>query len=264
MARKFNMTSPLLSIITVVYNNKKGLEFTLKNILNQTFKDYELIIIDGASTDGTVGLIKQSEPYISYWISEKDKGIYDAMNKGIQAAKGQWITFMNSDDCYFSSQSLFDIFNRSLETYDFIYTDMFLCDDHGKKIRSIPAEPLSKWSITKGMIACHQGMFIRRQLCPLYSDYYKGQGDLNWVTDILHNISKNRLLHIPIHSVYFKAGGFSDQSIALQLREHLHLIYKRYGILMILYRIPRLCRRYLGKFIRRSLGIQTFRFWVKH
>src|SRR5688572_13647639 len=89
---------PLVSIITIVYNNRDHIEGTIKSVLFQTFTDYEYIIIDGASNDGTVDIIKQYEDKLGYWISEKDKGIYDAMNKGLRAAKGKYVWFMNSGD----------------------------------------------------------------------------------------------------------------------------------------------------------------------
>ena len=89
-----------LSIITVNYNDAKGLERTIKSVISQTFHDYEFIIIDGGSTDGSVDVIKQYENHIDYWVSEKDGGIYPGMNKGLRQAKGDYLNFMNGGDCY--------------------------------------------------------------------------------------------------------------------------------------------------------------------
>ena len=89
-----------LSIITVNYNDAKGLERTIKSVISQTFHDYEFIIIDGGSTDGSVDVIKKYESHIDYWISEKDGGIYPGMNKGLRQAKGEYLNFMNGGDCY--------------------------------------------------------------------------------------------------------------------------------------------------------------------
>jgi len=91
---------PLISIITVVYNGAKTLEQTIQSVLNQTYKNIEYIIIDGGSTDGTLDIIKKYENHISYWVSEPDKGLYDAMNKGISKANGELIGIVNSDDWY--------------------------------------------------------------------------------------------------------------------------------------------------------------------
>ena len=98
--RKFNKTKnfPLITIITVVYNNVSHLQKTLNSIYKQNYKNYELIVIDGGSKDGTLNIIKKNSSKINFWISEKDKGIYDAFNKGLKFAKGDYVGFVNSDD----------------------------------------------------------------------------------------------------------------------------------------------------------------------
>ncbi len=118
------MNQPKVSIVTVVYNDAKGLEKTIKSVINQTYKNVEFIIIDGGSTDGTVEIIKKYEDYIDYWVSEEDKGIYDAMNKGIKAATGTWINFMNAGDVFVDCEVLSSI--------DFLaYQNLYLI--YGKK-----------------------------------------------------------------------------------------------------------------------------------
>lgn len=106
---KTNQGMPLITVITVVFNDKKHLEDTLLSVTNQTYEFIEYIVIDGGSTDGTVELIKQYESQISYWVSEPDNGIYDAMNKGIERAKGDWINFMNSGDMFFDENIISQI-----------------------------------------------------------------------------------------------------------------------------------------------------------
>ena len=90
------------SIITVNFNNKEGLHNTIKSVINQTFRDFEYIVIDGGSTDGSIDILKKYDKYINYWISEKDSGIYNAMNKGISKANGEYLNFMNSGDCFYA------------------------------------------------------------------------------------------------------------------------------------------------------------------
>lgn len=102
----------LVSIITVTYNSAKTLEETIKSVINQSYSNIEYIIIDGGSTDGTLNIIKKYSDYISYWVSEPDKGIYDAMNKGINIAKGEIIGIINSDDWYEK-----DIINEIVQNY---------------------------------------------------------------------------------------------------------------------------------------------------
>ena len=92
------MDTPLISIVTVVYNGEKYLEDSIKSVLNQSYKNIEYIIIDGGSTDGTLGIIRKYEKYISYWVSEPDKGQSDALNKGFKKSTGSILAWLNADD----------------------------------------------------------------------------------------------------------------------------------------------------------------------
>ena len=100
-----------LSIITVNYNDSKGLERTINSVISQSFRDYEFIVIDGGSADDSVDVIKKYEQYIDYWVSETDGGIYPGMNKGLRQAKGEYVNFMNGGDCYHSTDVLENIFS---------------------------------------------------------------------------------------------------------------------------------------------------------
>lgn len=97
--------NPLISVVTVSYNAVGTIEQTLLSVINQTYPNIEYIIIDGGSTDGTVDIIKKYADEIVYWISEPDKGIYDAMNKGIKKANGEWINFINAGDSYYDKKA---------------------------------------------------------------------------------------------------------------------------------------------------------------
>ena len=101
-SNKQNGAKPLISIITVVYNGEEFLEKTILSVINQTYDNVEYIIIDGGSTDGTVDIIKKYEDRIDYWVSEEDRGVYEAMNKGLKVAKGDYIAILNADDYYIS------------------------------------------------------------------------------------------------------------------------------------------------------------------
>src|SRR6187402_1654973 len=108
------MHQPLVSLITVVFNGQELLAETLRSAINQTYKQIELVIVDGGSTDQSVDVAKQFSSHIGTLISEKDKGIYDAMNKGIQAAKGEWLYFLNVGDAFYDANVLADIFSKDL------------------------------------------------------------------------------------------------------------------------------------------------------
>lgn len=113
-----------LSVITINYNNRDGLQKTIESVVNQTFKDFEYIIIDGGSTDGSVDVIKEHVDRIDYWVSEPDKGIYNAMNKGIDIAKGEYCIFMNSGDLFYNDDIVFNIVPE-LDGTDFVYGNTF-------------------------------------------------------------------------------------------------------------------------------------------
>ena len=114
------MSNKKLSVITINYNNKNGLIKTINSVINQTYKDFEFIIIDGGSTDGSLEVIQEYSGQINYWVSEPDNGIYHAMNKGIVMAKGEYCNFMNSGDCFFDEQVLKNAFSHNLSVDIFI------------------------------------------------------------------------------------------------------------------------------------------------
>ncbi len=157
---KENNKLPSVSIITVVYNGEKYLEQTIQSVINQTYKNIEYIIIDGGSTDGTLDIVKQYEEHISYWVSEPDKGLYDAMNKGIGKAKGELIGMINSDDWY-----ELDTVEIMLEAYSnhptksIFHADRYDIDDDGKRtVRKFnPSAFKFKYY---GMTYNHPSMFI--------------------------------------------------------------------------------------------------------
>lgn len=174
------INNPLISIVTVVFNGKYFLEETIQNVLNQTYKNIEYIIIDGGSTDGTIDIIKKYESEITYWSSEKDKGIYDAMNKGIDVANGDWINFMNAGDRFYENTTCSDIFKDSnyFNDIDVLYGDLIV--DYGKFQRLEMARSIE--SIWKGMPFSHQSAFVRTDYHKQskYSLNYKIGGDLEF------------------------------------------------------------------------------------
>lgn len=104
-----------ISVITINRNNSDGLKKTIESVINQTYSNVEYIVIDGASTDSSVDIIKEHSDSISYWVSEPDKGIYNAMNKGIEKSTGEYLIFMNSGDCFYSKDVLTDVFSSKQE-----------------------------------------------------------------------------------------------------------------------------------------------------
>lgn len=151
------------SIITINYNNCEGLKKTIPSVIEQNYKDYEYIIIDGGSTDGSVDVIKKYEQFISYWVSEKDCGIYNAMNKGIRHSTGEYLNFMNSGDTFFESDILKKI-ETQLENYDIVVGKEF----HQNPVTGETASTFlpSRLSMATFVVSYlpHQSGFIRRSL----------------------------------------------------------------------------------------------------
>lgn len=146
------------SIITINYNNKEGLIHTIKSVLNQSFKGIEYLVIDGGSTDGSVDVIKHYSDNISYWISEKDNGVYHAMNKGVSQAHGDYLIFMNSGDCFHTPDVLSSVR---------VYKEDIIC---GKVIKGESTWPsghnkptISLIDLMRGSLP-HQATFIKREL----------------------------------------------------------------------------------------------------
>lgn len=133
MTITMTQSNPLVTVVTVVYNDVDHIEQTIQSVLNQTYQPIEYIIIDGGSTDGTADKIRKYADRLAYWVSEPDKGIYDAMNKGISHAQGEWLNFMNSGD-YFASSTVFsDIFSIDRSKADMLYGS-FLSEFSGRPV----------------------------------------------------------------------------------------------------------------------------------
>ena len=202
---------PLFSIITVVYNGEKFLEKTITSVINQSCKDFEYIVIDGGSTDRSLEIIKKYEKKIDYWVSEKDKGIYDAFNKGMIVSKGEFIGFINSDDIY--KKNALKIISNYIEknkVVDFIFGSVkkhwgIL---HGYK----PHKIKYSW----GFYSSHStGFFIKRKAAEkigFYNIKYKYHADYDYfyrliVKNKMKGIStkKNEIVGV------FRRGGFSSK-----------------------------------------------------
>ncbi len=153
-----------LSLITVCYNAGSLLQETLQSALNQTFQDFELVIIDGGSTDNTLAIAKQFESHIGTLISERDKGIYDAMNKGLQAAKGEWVYFLNAGDSFYNPMVLENIFGkRGPASCDFIYAKVETKNEP-TGINYINGKEVNFPMFYSHYPICHQGTFAKKDL----------------------------------------------------------------------------------------------------
>lgn len=200
-----------LSIITINYNNRKGLQKTFDSVAPQSFKDYEWIVIDGGSTDGSRELMEQYANRFSYWVSEPDKGVYNAMNKGIKVAKGEYINFMNSGDCFASPTILEEVFSTA-HTADVLYGYMTRGTLDGEvNNQSMMKENLTWMDFYRDGLP-HQATFIKRDLFDqlgLYDESLKAVSDWKFFVDafVYHKATSE---FIPKKIAVYAEGGISD------------------------------------------------------
>ena len=227
-----------LSIITVNYNDKFNLKKTISSVNKQTLKlniDYEYIIIDGLSTDGSIELIK-SKNIISKYISEKDKGIYDAMNKGIKLSKGKFLTFLNAGDYYLNEKILENIFTQpNILDYDLIYGPVIVQRKNGKKI-SYPKK-FTKFNLYfwNTRTVCHQAMFVKKTIAGQYSNKYKLKGELNWYFDLTNKVKNYKIVDFPI--VFYDPHGVGVKRWKNNMFELFQVVFSR-GFFMGLLSLP--------------------------
>lgn len=239
--KKSQENLPLITVITVVRNGEETLEETILSVINQTYTNIEYIIIDGASTDGTLGIIKKYEEKIDYWTSEPDYGIYDAMNKGILLSTGEWINFMNSGDSFYSLQVINEILLYFVKNIDIIYGNRYI--DYKKSKKS--CSKLSDLYFILGGMICHQAIFARKELFHIkyFDTTYKIYADKDWLIYLF--INNFTFKYIPYIFCNYDSHGISSNNN--NNKEHFIIIKKYYGtIAYLLAIIKNLC----GKFIR--------------
>ncbi len=193
---------PVVSVITVVFNSVGLLEKTINSVLGQTYPNIEYLVIDGGSTDGTVDLIRKYDDRVAYWLSEPDRGLYDAMNKGLAAASGDLVWFLNSGDLVYQPDTLEKIFNNKTEdgrqeTKDSVlspplsliyYGDTMIVDAAYREVglrRLRPPEQLTWRSFQKGMLVCHQAILVHRTIAEPFDLKYRHSADFDWVLKAL-------------------------------------------------------------------------------
>lgn len=224
-----DLDNPLVSIITVVYNDYKGLEKTIQSIINQTYPNIEYIIIDGGSTDGTLDTIKAYEKSITYWVSEKDNGIYNAMNKGIKVAKGKWINFMNAGDTFYEKTTLQTIFEG--QNYDdvvLIYGNKY---QDGENFPPLPLKSLDGGEI----MGCHQSMFFNKVFLmdELYYDLkYKIYADYELVFRLYRKYNR-QFFYVNTSIATYEGEGISTQYHWLKRKEKYTILFKEKGFIGI-------------------------------
>jgi len=224
-------SQPKISIITVVFNGIDFIEQTIESVINQTYLQIEYIIIDGKSNDGTVDIIKKYENKIAFWTSEKDNGIYDAMNKSLKKATGDFVLFLNAGDILYSNNTLKQIpFNKNPDA-DIFYGETVIIDDTGKELglrRKILPQDLNWKHYKKGMVVCHQSILVKRNIAPFYNIRYKLSADVEWVIRALKESKKAVFTNTIITK--FLNDGVSRKQQKLSLKERFLILKKYFGL----------------------------------
>lgn len=225
--------NPVFSIITVVYNGATLLEATIQSVINQTYSDIQYIIVDGGSTDGTLDIIKQYDEDLDRWITEPDKGIYDAMNKGLRMASGDFVWFMNCGDTIRTPETVEMLaLNVEVDT-DVLFGEVMLVndvrDDMGTR-SEMTTQQLPKqldWkSLKKGMVVSHQAFLPKKSIAPKYI-MDNLSADIDWVIECLKKSRKNTNTNEVLAN--FLMGGTSKQQHQKALKDRYKVLSKHYG-----------------------------------
>jgi len=222
---------PKLSVITVVFNNVKDIERTLNSVLGQSYPNIEYIIVDGGSTDGTMEILSTYKDRFALLISEPDKGIYDAMNKGLRNASGDYVLFMNSGDEIYDAHTVEHIFSSS-EDADIYYGETELYDENWTPIglrRHRTPEQFDWKSFRYGMNISHQAIYVRRSIAPYYNLKYPLSADIDWVIKAAKKARKITSTRLVVAK--YLVGGLSKKRHRQSLKERFRIFSHHYGFL---------------------------------
>jgi glycosyltransferase involved in cell wall biosynthesis len=222
---------PVLSVITIVYNNMRDIERTMLSVLNQTYDGIEYIVVDGASNDGTLEIIKRYENRVAKLISEKDKGIYDAMNKGLALATGDYVIFMNSGDEFYAHDTVAKVFATAPDA-DIYYGETEMVNDERESLgqRRHKAPDKFNWrSFKYGMSVSHQAIYIRRTLAEPYDPQYQLSADIDWIIRAAKKAEK--IVKVDGYVAKYLVGGMSKAKHKQSLLERFDIMKRHYGLI---------------------------------
>lgn len=247
------MSTPLFSVITVTYNAEATIAPTLRSVARQTMTDYEHIVVDGASTDGTLGLARTLGTNRTIINSEHDNGIYDAMNRGLGMARGTYVLFLNSGDTFHSPETLAHYAEaiRDNDMPGIVYGQTVLVagdDRHvtGRRHLTAPRE-LTLGSFADGMVVCHQSMAVLRRIAEPYNLRYRLSADYDWAIRCLQHSRHNVYLDEVVTD--YLEEGMTTRHLRASLKERFGIMCRYYGT------AATICRhfRFAARGLRRRL-----------
>lgn len=225
---------PKFSIITITYNAASVIEPTLASVAAQTYRNFEYLLIDGGSSDDTVAMAQASGIEFAHIVSERDNGLYDAMNKGIKLAKGDYLCFLNAGDAFHSFDTLDKIVAAipdGTSLPDVLYGETAEVDENRNfvRMRRLQAPEKLHWtSFKQGMLVCHQAFYARRDLVPMYDLKYRLSADVDWCIKIMKR-SEN-MVNVGFTVVDYLQNGLSLQNHRASLIERFKIMCKHYGV----------------------------------
>ena len=231
---------PKFSIITITFNAASVIGPTLQSVLSQTYTNYEYLLIDGGSKDDTVEKAKASGIAFAHIVSEPDKGLYDAMNKGMKLATGDYLCFLNAGDSFYASdtlQKIVDTIAGEKELPHVLYGETAEVNEAREfvRMRRLKAPEELNWrSFKDGMLVCHQAFYARRDIAPLYDLKYRLSGDVDWCIKVMKQ--STRLVKVDAVVVNYLQNGLSLKRHRESLIERFKVMCSHYGVL------PTICR----------------------
>ncbi|MDF1573646.1 MAG: glycosyltransferase family 2 protein [Bacteroidales bacterium] len=243
--------TPLISVITVVYNGEKHIGRTVQSVMDQTYRQIEYIIVDGESTDHTLEVIAGFKG-VDRVISEPDQGLYDAMNKGLKVASGDYVWFLNAGDQIYQNDTVEKMFRGLDGLPDIIYGGTMIIDEKQNEIgdrRLKPPGRLTWRSFRQGMVVCHQSILVKRELAPMYNLDYRFSADIDWAIRSVR--SSARIHNTSLILSRFLEGGLTEHHIKAGLKERFKIMKQYYGL------IPTILRHFI-------FGVRLTNYYLRH
>lgn len=240
--------SPLISVITVARNAAATIGATVDSVVSQDWEDYEYIVMDGASTDGTLGIVDSRRDMRTRVFSSPDKGIYDAMNKALEKACGRYVIFLNAGDSFADNAALGNFARAALaDNADIVYGQTVLVDNDRNVVapRHLTApEVLTADSFKRGMMVCHQAFMVKKDIAPQYNTDYRYSADYQWCITCLRQSTKNIYLgETPV--IHYLMEGETTRHFKASLRERFRIMCREFGTVPTVLRHIGFAFRYL-------------------
>ncbi len=238
--------SPFFSIVTVAYNPGDLLKATMESVLEQEFKNFEWVVVDGGSSDGTQEFLRQQSDRIDQLLVEPDRGIYDAMNKGLSLANGAFVLFLNCGDRLLHPKVLSEVAAAATPATRIISSDFTTVSNaRATEGNYIATAPCTLAHLRRDFNACHQAIYIHRSLWGRFDLDYRLLADYKWVVEAATGLPEEAIVHLSTSTVAYLKGGASAKSTLLNFKERFRLHRELFGFGQVLKNIPNYARRVL-------------------